>query len=57
MINKVITTRDDYPTMSDVKDDIKRFLDIRSIKYDASSTKSDLIDIVNGLNPYYGLEW
>ena len=57
MINKVITTREDYPTMSDVKDDIKKFLDIRSIKYDESSTKSDLIDIVNGLNPYYGLEW
>jgi len=57
MINKVCTSKDDYPTSSNSKDDIKSFLDIRSISYDASSTKNELLDIVTILNPYSELDW
>jgi hypothetical protein len=57
MINKVCTSKDDYPTSSTNKDDIKSFLDIRSISYDASSTKNELLDIVTTLNPYSELDW
>ena len=57
MINKVCTAKDDYPTSSNNKDDIKSFLDIRSISYDASSTKNELLDIVTTLNPYSELDW
>jgi hypothetical protein len=53
MIGKVCTSKEDYPTMSNTKNEIKRFLDIRSIAYNSTSTKEDLIDIVNSLNPYY----
>mgnify|MGYP001384950318 FL=1 len=57
MINKVCTGKDDYPTNSNSKDEIKAFLDIRSIEYSASDTKSKLLDIVTSLNPYSELDW
>ena len=57
MINKVCTGKDDYPTNSNSKDEIKAFLDIRSIDYSASDTKSQLLDIVTSLNPYSELDW
>ena len=57
MINKVCTSKEDYPTNSNNKDEIKSFLDIRSISYDASSTKNELLDIVTILNPYSELDW
>ena len=57
MINKVCTAKDDYPTSSNTKDDIKSFLDIRSISYDSDDTKNELLDIVTSLNPYSGLDW
>ena len=47
MINKVCTS----------KDEIKAFLDIRSIDYNASDTKNQLLDIVTSLNPYSELDW
>ena len=57
MINKVCTSKDDYPTSSNSKDEIKAFLDIRIIKYNASDTKNELLDIVTNLNPYSELDW
>ena len=57
MINKVCTAKDDYPTSSNTKDDIKSFLDIRSVRYDSDDTKNKLLDIVTSLNPYSELEW
>ena len=57
MINKVCTSKDDYPTSSNSKDEIKAFLDIRIIKYNASDTKNQLLDIVTNLNPYSELDW
>ena len=57
MINKVCTSKDDYPTSSNSKDEIKAFLDIRIIKYNASDTKTELLDIVTNLNPYSELDW
>jgi len=57
MINKICTAKEDYPTNSNNKDEIKSFLDIRSISYDASSTKNELLDIVTSLNPYSELDW
>lgn len=52
MIGKVCTAKEDYPTSSNTKDEIKSFLDIRMVDYESDSTKSKLLDIVNGLNPY-----
>ena len=57
MINKVCTAKDDYPTSSNSKNEIKAFLDIRIIKYNASDTKNELLDIVTNLNPYSELDW
>ena len=57
MINKVCTSKDDYPTNSNSKNEIKAFLDIRSIDYNASDTKNQLLDIVTSLNPYSELDW
>ena len=57
MINKVCTSKEDYPTSSNNKDEIKAFLDIRSIEYNASDTKNQLLDIVTSLNPYSDLDW
>jgi len=57
MINKVCTAKGDYPTSSNTKDDIKSFLDIRSVEYGADSTKSQLLDIVTKLDPYSELDW
>ena len=57
MINKVCTSKEDYPTSSNTKDDIKSFLDIRSVEYGADSTKSQLLDIVTKLDPYSELDW
>ena len=57
MIGKVCTAKEDYPTSSNTKDEIKSFLDIRSIKYESDSTKSELLDIVTKLNPYSELDW
>ena len=57
MINKVCTSKEDYPTNSNSKDEIKAFLDIRIIKYNASDTKNELLDIVTNLNPYSELDW
>jgi hypothetical protein len=57
MINKVCTAKDDYPTSSNTKNDIKSFLDIRSVSYDSDDTKNKLLDIVTSLNPYSELEW
>jgi hypothetical protein len=52
MIGKVCTAKEDYPTSSNTKDEIKSFLDIRSTNYESDSTKSQLLEIVNKLNPY-----
>jgi hypothetical protein len=52
MINKVCTSKNDYPTNSNSKDEIKAFLDIRSIKYESSNSKNELLNIVISLNPY-----
>jgi len=52
MINKVCTSKEDYPTSSNTKDEIKSFLDIRSIKYESTDTKDELLNIVTDLNPY-----
>ena len=57
MIGKVCTAKEDYPTSSNTKSEIKSFLDIRSIKYESDSTKSELLDIVTKLNPYSELDW
>jgi hypothetical protein len=57
MINKVCTSKEDYPTSSNTKDEIKSFLDIRSTEYESDSTKSQLLDIVSSLNPYSELDW
>ena len=57
MINKVCTAKEDYPTSSNTKDEIKSFLDIRSTEYESDSTKSQLLDIVDSLNPYSELDW
>ena len=57
MIGKVCTAKEDYPTSSNTKDSIKSFLDIRNVKYDSDNTKSQLLDIVNKLNPYSELDW
>ena len=57
MIGKVCTGKEDYPTSSNTKSEIKSFLDIRSIKYESDSTKSELLDIVTKLNPYSELDW
>ena len=57
MINKVCTAKEDYPTSSNSKNEIKAFLDIRIIKYNASDTKNELLDIVTNLNPYSELDW
>lgn len=53
MIGKVCTSKEDYPNMSNTKNEIKSFLDIRSISYNSDITKEELIDIVNKTNPYY----
>jgi len=52
MINKVCTAKEDYPTSSNTKDEIKSFLDIRSIKYESTDTKDELLNIVTDFNPY-----
>ena len=52
MIGKVCTAKEDYPTSSNTKDEIKSFLDIRGTNYESDSTKSQLLEIVNKLNPY-----
>ena len=57
MINKVCTSKEDYPTSSNTKDEIKSFLDIRSTEYESDSTKSQLLEIVTNLNPYSELDW
>ena len=51
----VITLDEDDETMNN--DDIKSFLDIRSVEYGADSIKSELLDIVTKLNPYSELDW
>ena len=48
-INYVATKMADYPTSSNSKDEIKFFLDVRDVKYDSSSTKNQLLDIVEEL--------
>jgi anti-anti-sigma regulatory factor len=48
-INYVATKKSDYPTSSNSKDEIKFFLDVRDVKYDSSSTKNQLLDIVEEL--------
>tara|TARA_R100000781_G_scaffold53375_2_gene34858 strand:- start:456 stop:893 length:438 start_codon:yes stop_codon:yes gene_type:complete len=53
MINKVCTSKEDYPNESNTKSEIKSFLNIRNIYYNSSDNKSKLILIVNNLNPYY----
>jgi hypothetical protein len=57
MINLVCTSQEDYPKSSNSKDEIKSFLDIRSVSYDANNTKAELLDIVDKLNPYSELDW
>ena len=57
MINLVCTSKEDYPKSSNSKDEIKSFLDIRSVSYGASDTKAELLDIVDKLNPYSELDW
>ena len=48
-INHVATQKSDYPTNSNTKDQIKFFLDVRDIEYSSSSSKSELLDIVDEL--------
>ena len=57
MINLVCTSKEDYPKSSNSKDEIKSFLDIRSVSYDANDTKTELLGIVDKLNPYSELDW
>ena len=43
MINGVATSQSDYPTESNTIAEIKRFYDIRDIKYNSNETKSELL--------------
>ena len=56
MINLVCTSKEDYPKSSNRKDEIKSFLDIRSVSYNANDTKTELLGIVDKLNPYSELD-
>ena len=48
-INHVATQKSDYPTSSNTKDEIKFFLDVRDVEYGSSSSKSELLEIVDEL--------
>ena len=43
VINNVATSQSDYPTESNTIAEIKRFYDIRDIKYNSNETKSELL--------------
>ena len=43
VINNVATSQSDYPTESNTIAEIKRFYDIRNIKYSSNETKSELL--------------
>jgi len=43
IINGVATSQEDYPTMSNTKEQIKNFYDNRNIHYSSSETKSELL--------------
>ena len=43
VINNVATSQSDYPTESNTIAEIKRFYDIRNIKYNSNETKSELL--------------
>ena len=48
-INHVATQKSDYPDSSNTKDEIKFFLDVRDVEYSSSSSKSQLLEIVDEL--------
>ena len=43
LINNVATSQSEYPTSANTKNDIKAFYDIRSIEYEASEKKEELL--------------
>ena len=43
VINNVATSQSDYPTESNTIAEIKRFYDLRNIKYNSNETKSELL--------------
>ena len=48
-INYVATQLSDYPTSSNTKDEMKFFLDVRDVEYNASDTKSKLLELIEEL--------
>ena len=43
LINNVATDQDDYPSMSNTKEEIQAFYDARNISYKSNETKSELL--------------
>jgi hypothetical protein len=49
LINGVATVKEDYPSESNSKNEIKEFLSVRNIEYSANDTKNDLLVKVSEL--------
>lgn len=52
MLGHIITIKSEFPTDSNTKTEIKSFMDRRSIDYKSSDNKSELLTIVDAVNPW-----
>jgi hypothetical protein len=52
MIGQIITLEDEFPTNSNTKDEMKSFMDLRSISYSSGDSKDELMVNMKGYNPW-----